>query len=167
MSVCQTAILEKIYISPGHDFKGRFGKERLRHEIVSVNSIRCVAGRGIEGDRYLDYKKDWKGQISFIDRKVIDEVMASLGMSELDDSVFRRNVVVSGIDLNDLIGKSFRIGGASFLGTEECSPCFWMDQAVGEGAHELLKGRGGLRCKILESGELSLGEVEIDIHPAM
>ena len=50
-----------------------------------------------------------------------------------------------------------------FEGSEECRPCYWMDEAMGEGAEVFLKGRGGLRCRILDDGELSLGEAEFEL----
>ena len=54
----------------------------------------------------------------------------------------------------DLIGQRFTLQGIEFEGSEECRPCYWMDQAVGEGVHEALKGYGGLRARILTSGVL-------------
>jgi MOSC domain-containing protein YiiM len=57
-----------------------------------------------------------------------------------------------------LIGKEFEIQGVRFLGTEEASPCFWMDQAFGEGAEDALRGKGGLRAKILDDGVLRTEE---------
>ncbi len=66
----------------------------------------------------------------------------------------RRNVVVRGANLNALIGCEFELQGVRFLGTEECRPCYWMDQAVGPGAEAWLIGRGGLRAKILSDGWL-------------
>ena len=61
-------------------------------------------------------------------------------------------------DLNELIGQEFEIQGVRFLGTEEAKPCFWMDQAVGEGAEKAMKGKGGLRARILEDGVLKCGD---------
>lgn len=58
------------------------------------------------------------------------------------------------VDLNQLIGQDFEIQGVHFHGTQECSPCYWMDRAVAPGAEELLKGRGGLRARILTDGTL-------------
>ncbi|MEN8792302.1 MAG: molybdenum cofactor biosysynthesis protein, partial [Lentimonas sp.] len=65
-------IIKAIYISSGHDFVGRHGKGRLDHGIESVDSIECLAGRGIVGDRYLDHKEDFKGQITFFDWAVYE-----------------------------------------------------------------------------------------------
>jgi MOSC domain-containing protein YiiM len=66
----------------------------------------------------------------------------------------RRNVVTQGIDLNQLIGKRFSIQGVLFEGVCECKPCYWMDRAIAPGAEDLLRGRGGLRARILTSGTL-------------
>jgi MOSC domain-containing protein YiiM len=61
---------------------------------------------------------------------------------------------VRGADLNELICEDFEVQGVRFHGTEECRPCYWMDRAIAPGAHEFLKGRGGLRAKILSDGRL-------------
>jgi MOSC domain-containing protein YiiM len=56
--------------------------------------------------------------------------------------------------LNSLIGEEFAVQGIQFLGVEECRPCYWMDQVLGPGAEAALKNRGGLRARILTSGQL-------------
>lgn len=122
--------------------------------------IELLAGRGIEGDRFLDFKDGYKGQITFIDRAVVEAVRFHAMDPELPASAFRRNVVIEGLDLNALVGRRFRLGGLLLEGTQECSPCHWMDEATGTpGTEDLMKGQGGLRCRILESGRLSRGEV--------
>ena len=84
-------------------------------------------------------------------------------MKSLEPGFFRRNILVEGLDLNALVGKRFRIGEVEFGGSEECSPCYWMDQAIGPGAHRALVGRGGLRCRILRSGALACGEHTLEV----
>jgi len=76
-------------------------------------------------------------------------------------AALRRNIIVSGVDLNQLIGEEFEIQGVRFQGAEECRPCYWMDQAVGPGAEAALKGHGGLRVKILSDGWLRLGAADL------
>jgi MOSC domain-containing protein YiiM len=73
---------------------------------------------------------------------------------EKSAGVFRRNVVVEGLDLNSLIGAEFEVQGVRFLGTQEAAPCEWMDLAFCPGACDALKGRGGLRARILSDGVL-------------
>ena len=81
----------------------------------------------------------------------------------MDPSRFRRNVLLEGIDLNSLIGMRFKLGGIEFSGSEECRPCFWMNEAIAPGAHDWLKGHGGLRCRIHSSGNLKSGESKLTI----
>lgn len=151
--------IRAIYISKGHDFVGRHGKGRLDHGIEKVNTIQCVAGSGILGDRYFDHKEDYKGQITFFDFAVYERIMTQFSLPNLDPALFRRNVITSGVDLNTLIGQRFEIQGLQFEGSEECRPCYWMDESVTPGVHEALKGSGGLRARILTDGVLRVTEI--------
>lgn len=144
--------VRRLYISPGHNYRGHHGRPAGEHPILEVEEIACVAGRGIEGDRYFDYRESFKGQITFFDWAVYQDVQR--GRPPIHPSVFRRNVIVEGADLNTLVGKTFELQGLRFEGSEECAPCYWMDQAVGPGAEAALKDRGGLRARILTSGVL-------------
>ncbi|MEJ6569403.1 MAG: MOSC domain-containing protein [Akkermansiaceae bacterium] len=145
-------IIHHLFVSEGHDFYGRHGKGRKEFPINDHDEIELVAGKGIVGDRFFDYKEDYKGQITFFDLAVYEAVKSEFALPELDVSVFRRNAVVSGMDLNGLIGETFQIGDCEFEGTQEAKPCYWMDQACAPGVEEFLKGRGGLRCRILKGG---------------
>lgn len=159
------ATILHLFTSPGHNYYGHHGKPPGTHEIIEHDSIELVADRGIRGDRFFDWKENYKGQVTFIDQRVVDDIRTHASNPELPAAAFRRNVVIEGVDLNNLIGKTFRLNGIRLEGTEECRPCYWMDQACGkEGTEELMKGRGGLRCRILEGGKLRLGEAELSIH---
>jgi len=122
--------------------------------MIEVPMIECAAGRGIRGDRYFDFKNDYKGQITFFSLEVLDELRSALQIPGRSPALVRRNVITSGIDLNELIGQDFEIQSVHFHGIEECRPCYWMNRAIAPGAEEFLKGRGGLRAKILCDGTL-------------
>jgi len=117
--------IKAIYISAGHDFVGRHGKNRLDHGIEKVASVECLAGRGLANDRYLDHKENFKGQVTFFDWTVYIRIKEQCGLPDLDPALFRRNVLTSG-----------------------------MDQAIAPGAENYLKGHGGLRARILNDGVL-------------
>ncbi|MEO5715499.1 MAG: molybdenum cofactor biosynthesis protein MoaE [Luteolibacter sp.] len=150
------AELLEIWISAGNDFRGRHEQGRLDHGITGVPEIECVAGMGLRGDRYFGYKENFKGQVTFFDADTVEALRTRLGKPGLASSVFRRNLIVRGVSLGDWIGKRFRFQGIEFEGTEECKPCYWMDEAAAPGAEEFLKQnfRGGLRARILTSGVL-------------
>jgi MOSC domain-containing protein YiiM len=122
--------------------------------MIEVPVIECVAGRGICGDRYFDFKDDYKGQITFFSLDVFEELCVALNAHDASPAAARRNVITRGFDLNEFIGKEFEIQGVRFYGTEESAPCYWMDGAFAPGAKDFLKGRGGLRAKILSDGEV-------------
>jgi hypothetical protein len=143
-----------LYISAGHNFVGHHGREPDTHPMIEVPVIECVAGRGIRRDRYFDFKDDYKGQVTFFSREVFDELRAALNISNQSPSAARRNVITYGVDLNRLVATEFEVQGVRFFGIEECRPCYWMDRALAPGAYEFLKGRGGLRAKILCDGKL-------------
>lgn len=149
--------VERIFISPEHNFFGHQGQPAGLAPILEVEEVECVAGRGIRGDRFFDYKPDYKGQITFFSLEVYAEMCFELGLREDRLSALRRNVVVSGEDLGLLIGREFGVQGLRFLGTEESRPCHWMNTAVAGGAEEWLRGRAGLRAKILTGGILRKG----------
>ncbi len=148
MQVCQ------LFISPGHNFFGRHGRPAGQHPVVEVNQAECVAGRGIRGDRFFDFKKDYKGQITFFALEVFDALRRELNLPQVQAAAIRRNVIIAGADLNLLVGAEFDIQGVRFSGVEECKPCHWMNSALGPGAEDWLHGRGGLRARILTDGIL-------------
>jgi MOSC domain-containing protein YiiM len=143
-----------LFISSGHNFVGHHGREPDKHPMIEISEIECVAGRGIRGDRYFDFKDDYKGQITFFSVEVFDELCSAMQIHDCSPALARRNVITRGVDLNELIDKEFEIQGVRFYGTQECAPCYWMDRAFAPGAEVFLRGNGGLRARILSDGKL-------------
>jgi MOSC domain-containing protein YiiM len=146
--------IRHIFISPGHNFIGRHGQPPDEHPTLDVREARLLAGRGIEGDRYLDFKDDYKGQVTFFEWEVYERMIEKFAAHGKGPEIFRRNIITEGADLNALIGTDFEVQGVRFLGTQESAPCHWMNTVFAEGAEEALKGHGGLRAKILMDGML-------------
>lgn len=125
--------------------------------MVELEEVECVAGRGLAGDRFFGWKEDYKGQVTFFAQEVHERLCARFGLNGLTPSIYRRNIITQGADLNALIGREFEVQGVRFLGTEECRPCHWMDQALSPGAEEAMRGNGGLRARILNDGVIRRG----------
>lgn len=147
-----------IYISPGHDYWGRQGEGRLQSGITEVAEVECVAGKGLVGDRYFGYRPDFKGQVTFFEAEVVEEIRRQFKLPKLPASVFRRNLIVRGAHLKQWLGRRFRLHGLVFEGSQECKPCHWMDRAVSPGTEAFLKAefRGGLRAKVVTGGILRI-----------
>ncbi len=150
------ATLEAIWISPGNDFRGHHGMPRGNHGVTGLDEVECVAGMGLRGDRYFGYRPDFKGQVTFFDAATVDEVGREFSVPNLSSSVFRRNLIVRGVDLSAWVGRRFRFQGVEFESSEECKPCHWMNGVVAEGTENFLKTgfRGGLRARVLSNGRL-------------
>lgn len=153
---CELQVVE-IFISAGHDYWTREGAGRLQHGIRSVPQVECVAGRGLCGDRYFSNKPQHLGQASFIALETVEEIRQLFRLPQLPAGIFRRNLLVSGVDLSSLLGQRFQIQGVLFEGSQECRPCHWMDRVVANGAQDFMREnfRGGLRARILSDGVIA------------
>lgn len=146
--------IARLFISAGHNYFGHHGGPAGTHPMREVEAIECVAGRGIRGDRFFDFKPDYKGQITFFAWECLEALWNELGVEVRDPSATRRNVLTRGADHGALVGMEFELQGVRFRGIEECRPCYWMDGAIHPGAEAWMRGRGGLRARILTDGVL-------------
>lgn len=146
--------IHSIYISESPD-----------KEMQSVSSASLMAGKGIEGDRYFDGKGTFSEklagkpsfQVTLIEKKEIDKFNQDHGQQQ-DDGDFRRNIVTTGIRLNDLVDKEFTIGSVKLKGLRLCEPCDYLAKTVNPLVLPHLVGRGGLRAQILVGGTVNCGD---------
>ncbi len=153
--------IEHIYVSPAHNYFGKPKDGPGLHLTTDVEEVEVRAGRGLVGDRYYGVPAHYEAQVTFFAGEVFDALLAEFGRDDLAPILTRRNIVTRGANLNQLIGEEFTLetgsGAVNFVGTKPCSPCAWMDAMLGEGAHAFLRGRGGLRARILSNGTLRRG----------
>mgnify|MGYP001828724304 CR=1 FL=1 len=159
-----SVVIHRILVCPVHIYRGHHGGPPGDETMEDRVTVTCEAGHGLVGDRYRGMEPGHKRQITFFDLAVHRELQRLFPDVGIETDLYRRNIITEGIDLNTLIGQRFRLGGVLFEGAEECRPCYWMDEALGLGAEEAMKGRGGLRARILENGNLGLGPQELVIE---
>jgi hypothetical protein len=131
----------------------------------SHHEIELVAGKGIAGDRYLLGTGHWSDP-RWPDQEltlVMAETAEALG---LDPASLRRNIVTRGVDLDALIGATFRLGEATLLGVRRCDPCPYIERFTRPGALRELATRGGLRAHILTGGRVRVGDRIQIVTPA-
>ena len=153
--------IRQIFISPGHNYFGHYGRPQDDYPLLEVPRIDCVAGHGIRGDRFFDYRENYKGQITFFSSEVFGQLAERFQLRAKSPGVLRRNVIASGVDLKELIGTEFQIQGVQFRGTGHCKPCSWLDTAFAPGTEEFLRRDGGLRAEILTDGTIEVGEADL------
>ena len=160
--------IKHLYISPGHNYFTQIPGRPGSHPTLDAEQVEAVAGMGLQGDRFYAFQQHFEGQITFFAWEVFNEVVETLDLNDKTPAALRRNVVLSGAPVTELIGHEFAIGEAVFRGAKHCAPCSWMDHSLGAGALKLLRGRGGLRARVLQSGSLAKGpavlRTDIELH---
>lgn len=131
----------------------RLEQYSLPKETESINAIK---GQGLEGDHYA--KKGGKRQVTLIQKEHIEAVASMMGMEQIDPKLLRRNIVVSGINLLALKGHQFKIGNAVLEFAGPCVPCSRMEENLGKGGYNAMRGHGGICCRVIESGEIRIGD---------
>ena len=124
--------------------------------MIATGTVEAIAGAGLVGDRYKS--GSGKRGITLIQAEHLPAIAALAQRPDLTPALLRRNVVVSGIPLIALKQRRFRIGTAVFEGTEECDPCSRMEDALGPGGYNAMRGHGGLCARIVEGGTFGLGD---------
>jgi MOSC domain-containing protein YiiM len=132
-------------------------RARRRENPIVVDEARAVAGRGLAGDHYRPGGKGTR-QVTLIQAEHLAVVGALLGGEAPDPRLLRRNLLVSGINLLALKGRRFRVGAALLEGTGLCHPCSRMEEALGWGGYNAMRGHGGLTARILEGGVIRVGD---------
>jgi MOSC domain-containing protein YiiM len=118
--------------------------------MASLSSVEAREGAGLSGDRYT-------GQVTLIESENIEAFTQATGLALAPDMP-RRNIVTRGVRLNELEGKRFRVGGAVFEGLELCEPCSLFARRTHREALKFFVGKGGLRARIVEGGEIRVGD---------
>ena len=132
--------------------------DKNNSEIKEVTSIEVLANKGVVGDRHFDDFNDPFCQLSLIESENIDYYNFKYGLN-IPYINFRRNIVTKGIKLNELVGKKIKVGDVSIEGIDLCRPCRHLAETLNQDniIKEFLR-RGGLRCQILSSSTLKVGD---------
>lgn len=113
-------------------------------ERVAVNSD------GLEGDHYAG--RSGNRSITLIQHEHLSVIAALLHREKIDPALLRRNIVVSGINLLALKDHEFMIGSAVLKMTGLCHPCSRMEEVLGEGGYNAMRGHGGINARVLTPG---------------
>lgn len=126
-----------------------------RVPVVSRTSVLALADEGLVGDRY---KKKGSRQVTLIQSEHLDSIASFLGKDRIDPIQTRRNIVVKGINLVALKNKQFRVGEAILEYSGDCHPCSRMEENLGVGGYNAMRGMGGITARIIKSGQISIDD---------
>lgn len=121
------------------------------------NEVQIGLDDGIEGDRFRG-KAGSVRQVTLIQAEHLEVVARLLGKAAIDPALVRRNIVVSGINLLALRSQEFQIGEAILVGTGNCAPCSRMEEVLGTGGYNAMRGHGGITAAVVQPGGVRIGD---------
>ena len=133
-----------------------------RAPLALLDRVEMVAGYGLAGDHYAS-KNNGKRQVTLIQAEHLEVVAKLLGKPEVRSEWVRRNILVAGINLYALRDRRFQIGDALLEGTGTCDPCSRMEEVLGAGGYNAMRGHGGIIARIVDGGMIRLGDAVLSV----
>lgn len=125
-----------------------------RAEMKVIESVKANYETGLEGDRY---QKDGKRQVTLIQFEHL-LTATQIMKTPVRPEMVRRNIVVKGINLLALKEQQFKIGKVILETTGACHPCSRMEENLGEGGYNAMRGHGGITTRIIKGGTIKVGD---------
>ncbi|MDH3694962.1 MAG: MOSC domain-containing protein [Gammaproteobacteria bacterium] len=129
-----------------------------RGDVELLQTAKLIATHGIEGDHTAN-RAGSKRQVTLIQAEHLLVIAALCGRDQLDPALLRRNLVVSRINLLTLKQKRFLIGDVELEYTDSCPPCSRMEDNLGKGGYNAMRGHGGITARVLNDGDVRVGDV--------
>lgn len=129
-----------------------------------VDGVEAVSGAGLVGDRYA--AASGKRGITLVQAEHLPAIASLSRHDRIVPATLRRNLVVSGIPLIALKDRRFRIGELLLQGTGPCDPCSRMEDALGQGGYNAMRGHGGICARIIQGGRLRVGDAVVAVDDA-
>lgn len=126
--------------------------------VLSVESVEAITQKGLIGDHFSGISGS-KRQVTLIQQEHIQTIASFIHLKTVPPEMLRRNLVVKGINLLALKDKKFWVGDVLLEYTGECHPCSRMEESLGAGGYNAVRGHGGITARILKGGTIRLGDV--------
>ncbi len=136
---------------------------------TSLNEVRVIAGRGLEGDRYFQGSGTYSNrpgpdrEVTLIEAEAIEALKRDHGI-DLAPGDLRRNLVTRGVPLNHFVGREFAVGEVTLKGVRLCEPCTHLEDLTQTGVLTGLVHRGGLRAQAIKDGTVRVGDRIEQVH---
>jgi MOSC domain-containing protein YiiM len=129
-----------------------------RQPMLPLAEAAMAPDTGLAGDRYSS-RTSRSRQVTLIGAENLSSIASYLGRQAVDPALLRRNILVRGINLLTLKGQRIRLGSAILEVTGECHPCSRMEEVLGLGGYNAMRGQGGITARVVTAGQAALGSV--------
>lgn len=126
--------------------------------VQSLETVEAITQKGLAGDHFSGSAGS-KRQVTLIQQEHLLAIASFMQVKTVSPEMLRRNIVVSGINLLALKDKKFWVGAALLEYTGECYPCSRMEETLGAGGYNAVRGHGGITARILNGGTINLNDL--------
>jgi MOSC domain-containing protein YiiM len=131
-------------------------RPQRRAAMQAVADVLLQEDKGLVGDHYSG--RSGIRQVTLIEREQLLAVASYMRLAEVEPASVRRNIVTAGINLHALKSRHFRMGEAVLELTGECHPCSRMEENLGVGGYNAMRGTGGMTARVISAGRVRLGD---------
>ena len=124
--------------------------------MVVVDEVEASADTGLIGDRYSG--RSGQRHVTLVQFEHLPAIASMVGRSQVEPTMLRRNLAVTGINLLALKNRQFRVGTATLEFTGQCHPCSFMEETLGAGGYNAMRGHGGITARVVADGLIRVGD---------
>ena len=140
-------------------------RPKRKAALQPLNEVEAITLKGLAGDHFSGSATS-KRQVTLIQKEHIDLIASVMQLPDLNPGIIRRNIVIEGINLHALKDRRFWVGNVLLEYTGECHPCSRMEEVLGAGGYNAVRGHGGITARIIQGGNITLGDaVKMDDLP--
>lgn len=140
-------------------------RPKRKAPLLSLNQVEAVTLKGLAGDHFSGSASS-KRQVTLIQQEHLDLIASVMQLPDLTPGMLRRNLVVKGINLHAFKDRRFYVGNVLLEYTGDCHPCSRMEEILGPGGYNAVRGHGGITARIIEGGTITVGDaVRVDDKP--
>jgi len=133
-------------------------RPKRKAPLQALNQVEALTLKGLAGDHFSGSATS-KRQITLIQKEHIDLIASVMQLPGLNPGIIRRNIVIEGINIHAFKDRRFWVGDVLLEYTGECHPCSRMEEVLGAGGYNAVRGHGGITARIVQGGHINLGDV--------
>jgi MOSC domain-containing protein YiiM len=132
-------------------------RPKRKAPLLALDQVEAITLKGLAGDHFSGSASS-KRQVTLIQQEHLDLIASVLQLPDLTPGMLRRNIMIKGINLHAFKDRCFYVGNVLLEHTGDCHPCSRMEEILGAGGYNAVRGHGGITARIIEGGTITVGD---------
>lgn len=130
-------------------------RPKRKAPLLPLPEVEAITLKGLAGDHFSGSAGS-KRQVTLIQQEHLDLIASVMQLPHLTPGMLRRNLVVKGINLHAFKDRRFWVGSVLLEYTGDCHPCSRMEEILGPGGYNAVRGHGGITARIITGGNIKV-----------